>query len=520
MKKLLLLLLLFPLLSQAQFPATGCIYPARPLPPATVTDTVPSPFAFTDVTGATISTVYTSNTATISGLTGTATIRVTGGTISKNGGAFSSAQNTITNGNTVAVRVTSSASYSTAVNAVVTIGGVSDTYTVTTGTAPVTFTRDSINYYFSRAYWSVDAKTDRAATSQATNGQDVLAIKETAQNTGSRAEFTGGTLANPITGGTQSSTFAVPGVGTRSYPKYDTSYGGSVDIFNGRNKYYESIHSDVGLPLEVWILTRTKPTIVYEFEASGFGGQGWRRNTFGALLQWAGQSSEYTRANDGTSFPNIMELAVMHFVMHANKTMAVRMTDSRGDLVFQDSLTIGSGTYYMRNQYIGSNGHPDNFDLYGTLIKYGELNPTQRTKILNGIKTYYPIGLKPDKPYCIPTISTSGSGSGVTWTVSLNYNNAGTGSAIDLATTTIRWYYADQNAAYSGGNWLDFQGIIRTTDGTVTTLTRTLANTLTGGRYIIPGDNNTLMSVDADCYSLSGLHHKAVPSAPVYNNQP
>lgn len=483
-------------------------------------DSVPNAFVFTDVTGATTSTVYTSNTVTISGMNSAATIRITGGTYSKNGGGYVSAQGTINNGDNVSVRVTSSSSSSTAVNATVTIGGVSDAYTVTTGAAPPAFTLDSVKSYFDRVYLSRDAKTNRAGTLQAVQGDDVLSIKETAQNTGSRAEFTTGTPTNPITGGTQSSTFAVPGVGTRTYPKYDTAYGGSVDIFNGRNKYYESIHADVGLPLEMWLITRTKPTIVYEFEASGFGGFGWRRNTFGALLQWAGQSSEYTRANDGTSFPNIMELAVMHFVMHSNKTMAVRMTDSRGDLVFQDSLTIGSGTYYMRNQYFGSNGHPDNFDFGGALIKYGELNPSQRTKILNGLKTYYPIGLKPDKPHCIPTIATSGSGSGVTWTVTLNYNNAGTGSAIDLSATTIRWYYADQNAAYSGGNWLDFQGIIRTTDANTLSLTRTLANTLTGGRYVIPGDNNTLMSVDADCYSLSGLHHKPVPSAPVYNNQP
>jgi hypothetical protein len=529
MKKLLSIILLLPFLSHGQI--TGCVSSA-PIPPVSapvVPDTVPTPFTFSDVTGATISTVYTAS-VTLSGLTGTAHARVTGGTISINGGSYVSS-GTVVNGNTVAVRVTSSASYSTAVNAVVTIGGVTDTYTVTTGSAPV-FNRaaayDSVNKTFTKGFWSKDAKTDYAGTTQATHGQDILSIKETIANTGEKAVFVGnngipsGSFVNPITGGGfQSSTFAVPGVGVRTYPKYDTSYGGSWDMFNGRCKYMEFYQNpDKNIPIEIWLITRPKPTIVYEYELSGYGGEGWRRNTNGALLQWAGQTSEYTGPNDGTGFPKVMEINIMHFVMHGNNKMALRITNSAGDLVFQDSVDFGVGTKFLRNQYIGSNGHPDNADIYGYLEKEGELTTAQRVKCTNWIKQLYPVGQKPNKPHCIPTISVSGSGSSLTWTVIPNYNDGGTGSAMDPTATTVRWYYADQNASYSGGNWLDTQGFIRTTDANTLTLTRTLANTLTGGRYVIPGDNNTLMSVDMDCYSFASQHHKYVPSWPTYNNQP
>lgn len=104
----------------------------------TVDDTVPEAFSFTDVTGALTSTVYTSNSVTITGISAASPISITGGEYSINGGSFTSASGTILNNQQVQVRVTSSSSNSTAVNAVLTIGGVSDTYTVTTAAADTT----------------------------------------------------------------------------------------------------------------------------------------------------------------------------------------------------------------------------------------------------------------------------------------------------------------------------------------------------------------------------------------------
>lgn len=95
-------------------------------------DTTPSQFTFTDVTSASLSTVYTSNAITVAGINAAASISITGGSYSINGGSYVSSTGTVVNGDTVAVRGTSSGSFSTAVNVVLTIGGVSDTYSVTT----------------------------------------------------------------------------------------------------------------------------------------------------------------------------------------------------------------------------------------------------------------------------------------------------------------------------------------------------------------------------------------------------
>ena len=92
------------------------------------------PFIFTDVTDATQSTVYTSNTITVN-ITGTAPtvpISITGGEYRVNGGSWTSASGNVADADTVDVRGTSSASYATDVDVVLTIANQSDTYTITT----------------------------------------------------------------------------------------------------------------------------------------------------------------------------------------------------------------------------------------------------------------------------------------------------------------------------------------------------------------------------------------------------
>lgn len=102
----------------------------------TSVDITPDAFSFTDVTGATRSTQYTSNSITVSGLDGSASVSITGGTYSKNGATYTSAAGTCVNGDVITVRVISSSSYSTTLSAVLTIGLLSDTYSVTTSAAP------------------------------------------------------------------------------------------------------------------------------------------------------------------------------------------------------------------------------------------------------------------------------------------------------------------------------------------------------------------------------------------------
>lgn len=98
-------------------------------------DSTPNQFTFTDQTNVAISTLTESNVLTLSGTNVEASISVTGGEYSINGGAFTSASGTISPSSTFKVRCTSSSLESTAVDALLTIGGVSDTFRVTTGSS-------------------------------------------------------------------------------------------------------------------------------------------------------------------------------------------------------------------------------------------------------------------------------------------------------------------------------------------------------------------------------------------------
>ena len=113
---------------------------------ATVTvsaDTTPNAFSFTAVTNAEQGVLYPSVSATISGINHSATVSITGGEYSVSGGPYTSGSGIVNNGDQVTVRQTSSASYSTKTDAVLTIGGVSGTFSVTTlaaDTTPAAFT--------------------------------------------------------------------------------------------------------------------------------------------------------------------------------------------------------------------------------------------------------------------------------------------------------------------------------------------------------------------------------------------
>lgn len=95
-------------------------------------DTVPNAFGFTAITGTELSTQYTSNTITVWGISGQTAVSVVGGEYSINGGIFVSSNWLINLWDTVVLRSTSSASFSTNTNTVLNIGWITGTFTITT----------------------------------------------------------------------------------------------------------------------------------------------------------------------------------------------------------------------------------------------------------------------------------------------------------------------------------------------------------------------------------------------------
>jgi hypothetical protein len=106
------------------------------IPRGTVTppspDTTPDTFNFSPQTGAAVNTEATSNIVIPTGFNAAAAISIIGGSYSINGGAFVTAVGTISPGQSVAVRQTSSSTPGTTTSAALTIGGVAATFAVTT----------------------------------------------------------------------------------------------------------------------------------------------------------------------------------------------------------------------------------------------------------------------------------------------------------------------------------------------------------------------------------------------------
>lgn len=98
----------------------------------TVFDTTPESFSFTNITNTALNSVQLSESVAITGIDAAADITVTGCEYSINGGDFTSAAGTIDDNSSLQLRLTSSASYETAVTATVVIGGVSVDWVVTT----------------------------------------------------------------------------------------------------------------------------------------------------------------------------------------------------------------------------------------------------------------------------------------------------------------------------------------------------------------------------------------------------
>jgi hypothetical protein len=99
-------------------------------------DTTPDAFSFADQTGVPTSSIITSSPITITGIDTAATVTVTGGERSIDLGVWTSSAGTVTNGQEIRVRHTSSASYETTTDTVLDVSGVTDTFTSTTEAEP------------------------------------------------------------------------------------------------------------------------------------------------------------------------------------------------------------------------------------------------------------------------------------------------------------------------------------------------------------------------------------------------
>jgi uncharacterized delta-60 repeat protein len=106
-----------------------------------IADTTPDAFHFDDQINVGINTIITSNSITVTGIESTTSISVINGDYSIDGATFVNTSGTITNGQTIKVRHTSSAQFSSETTTVLNIGGIRGSFTSTTGPIGTGFNR-------------------------------------------------------------------------------------------------------------------------------------------------------------------------------------------------------------------------------------------------------------------------------------------------------------------------------------------------------------------------------------------
>ncbi|AWB65783.1 hypothetical protein C2869_04725 [Saccharobesus litoralis] len=96
------------------------------------TDTTPNQFTFIDQNNVALASQITSAAITVNGINAESTISISGGEYAIGNGSFTSASGTVSNNQSVKVRLTSSSTNNSEAKATLTIGGVSDEFNVTT----------------------------------------------------------------------------------------------------------------------------------------------------------------------------------------------------------------------------------------------------------------------------------------------------------------------------------------------------------------------------------------------------
>ena len=202
-------------------------------------DTTPTAFSFVDQSGASVNpgTTITSAAVTIGGINSAAVISVSGAagsSYSINGGAFTSAAGTVNSGDMVQVRHTSSASFSTSTDTILTVGGVSDTFTSTTAAQDTT---PSAFSFVDQSGASVDLNTlitSAAVTIMGINDVASISVTNGTYSIGCTGTFTSapGTISNGQTVCVRHTSAATPGTATNT----TLTVGGVSDTFTSTTR--------------------------------------------------------------------------------------------------------------------------------------------------------------------------------------------------------------------------------------------------------------------------------------------
>jgi hypothetical protein len=186
-------------------------------------DTTPNTFDFTDQSNLNLSTLTYSNNVTISGINQAVSVSATNGAqFSINGGSYVTS-GSISNGQTLRVRLTTSGSYSTSVSTTVTVGGTSDVWSITTRAQAQATTP---------SFPTATLQTNTSSSTQTVRAQAVVQSGDTLQiRVGTGGTWTNATTSNAYSDLSQSRNSTVTYYFRAVSPDNDISGEVSASLF-------------------------------------------------------------------------------------------------------------------------------------------------------------------------------------------------------------------------------------------------------------------------------------------------
>ena len=313
-----------------------------------VADSTPNAFNFgANITATALSQIKLSPVVTISGINATTSVNVTNAAYRINGGNFVTGTSTITNGQTIQLRVTGSGSYATNVDSVVTIGGVVGTNTTdnnnywrvttpaaaSTDTTPDAFQSQLSSTPYSNRSLNQTVESD-IVTMAGTNAASTVAVSGTAAAWRSRANSGGSFTAYSASSGTipaghqfqfkfnahaansttSTATINVGGItGTITATTVAAAGGGGGGA--GTGNYGLEVRNASGL------VTFTPSARTTNFVASGTG-------SLAANAETTALPAEGMTSNNATDMAILVEIPGVSSFAAANSNTVTRLTDS------------------------------------------------------------------------------------------------------------------------------------------------------------------------------------------------
>lgn len=262
----------------------------------------------------------------------------------------------------------------------------------------------------------------------------------------------------------------IAGANWGDWPRYfSDSYGGYAKVFNLFNCGIAiEAESDVAQPNEFLYVVRLEGSPIQEQMISGYQAPGYKfyNDNITGMVGIDGTGSINALATNKGQMPR-GRLSVLLIRLNTGGAGEVLIMDTTGTFVTQGTFSFTA--VGIRNILIGSGGHSMNQNVYGLWYNFGRFTSDQIAKLSIVANYLYPATTYPNTPSCVPTITKSGT----VFTLHPNYIKGGLGLPIDNTSTSVEWYYGDQvqsQLAGNTGNSLDYQKFIRKTDGNTLTL--------------------------------------------------